>query len=76
MKEKITSLIIAVFIATSIKYLKFQNLIFCIDALCRKTRLLLSFLDSHKTNFTEIDLIPIESKQLNTPFYQSARKNY
>jgi hypothetical protein len=31
-----------------------------------------SYFDSIKT-FTEIDLIPIESKQLNTPFYQSVR---
>jgi hypothetical protein len=38
-----------------------------------KAKVTASYFDSHKTNFTEIDLIPVESKQLNTPFYQSVR---
>jgi hypothetical protein len=40
-----------------------------------KAKVTASYFDSHKTNFTEIDLIPVESKN-NTPFYQSVRNNY
>jgi hypothetical protein len=38
-----------------------------------KAKVTASYFDS-KTNFTEIDLIPVESKQLNTPFYQSVQE--
>jgi hypothetical protein len=37
-----------------------------------KAKVTASYFDSHKTNFTEIDLIPVESKN-NTPFYQSVQ---
>jgi hypothetical protein len=47
-----------------------QNLgLFCF----LKAKVTASYFDSHKTNFTTIDLIPIESKQLNTPFIISAQ---
>jgi hypothetical protein len=56
-----------------LKYSEIQNQ--NLDYLFLKSEITASYFDSHKTN-TEIDLIPIESKQLNTPFYQSVRKNY
>jgi hypothetical protein len=75
-KEKITLLIPALLKVVVIKYSEIQNPKSWIILLSQKAKVTASYFDSHKTNFTEIDLIPIESKQLNTPFYQSVRKNY
>jgi hypothetical protein len=76
MTQKIALLIPALLKVVVIKYSEIQNPKSWIILLSQKAKVKASYFDSHKTNFTEIDLIPIESKQLNTPFYQSVRNNY
>jgi hypothetical protein len=68
---KIT-LLIPTFKVVVIKYSENQTKILDYSAFS-KAKVTASYFDSHKTNFTEIDLIPVESKQINTPFIKSVR---